>query len=318
MGKCYITQHEFQKANSVLLKAKVLGDKMDETNKMLFDVKMEIGEYAEAEKYLNSIENKSSFDHLIRRSKWEDHLGNLDRAIVFMESAVKQAELKKNDELMKWSYTNLADFYGHAGKISDSYDYYLKTLKIDKTNAYALKGIAWILYSHEKNIEGAEQILTALKKWHSSPDYLILQSELAEYNEDVVQKNRWINKYFEQINKPENGKMYNKYKIKLLAEEKKEYTKSQQIADQEIILRPTPQSYCALAWTKFLAGNEKEALKIVEAKVAGKSLEPELLYQIAEIYKANDQIEKVANLKQELFESVFELGPVTEKKIMAL
>ena len=53
---------------------------------------------------------------------------------------------------MIWTFSNLGDLNGHAGNIKTSYDYYLKTLAVDPNNSYALKGIAWIAFSHEKNI----------------------------------------------------------------------------------------------------------------------------------------------------------------------
>ena len=68
-----------------------------------------------------------------------DHNGDLDTTIRFMEKARDKAEASKNNGLMLWAYTNLADYYGHAGRIEDSYDHYLKTLRIDPENAYAKK-----------------------------------------------------------------------------------------------------------------------------------------------------------------------------------
>ncbi|WP_290683269.1 hypothetical protein [Kordia sp.] len=41
-----------------------------------------------------------------------------------MEKAVKKAEDANNIALKQWSNTNLADFYGQAGSIKESYAHY--------------------------------------------------------------------------------------------------------------------------------------------------------------------------------------------------
>jgi hypothetical protein len=43
------------------------------------------------------------------------------------------------------------------GRIQESYDSYLKTLAIDPNYSYALKGIAWIVFSHERNTKEAKK-----------------------------------------------------------------------------------------------------------------------------------------------------------------
>jgi len=317
-ARCFITQHRFIEAHQALIEAEKLGEKLDETNKMLFDVNMELGNFDTAKSYLNKIKEKSSFGHLIRMSKWEDHIGNLDRAIVYMESALDNAMRQKNQSLMMWSYTNLADYYGHAGRIQDSYNNYLKALKIDPNDAYAMKGIAWILYSNQKDTAGAKEILLSLMKRNSSPDYLLMMAEIAEYEGEETEKNKWINQYLEKISEPEYGVMYNKYKIQLLAEEKRDFIKAKKLSQDEIDMRPTPQSHSLMAWSQFLSGNKAEAMQIIEANVDGKTYEPEPLYYAAEIYKANNRIDKVNEYKPDLVESIYELGPVLGKKIESL
>ena len=92
----------------------------------------------------------------------------------------KKAE-EANDKALKiWSYTNLADFYGHNGQIEESYNLYLKSLALDNNNAYAKKGIAWIVFSHDKNPKEALRILDIISDEHFSPDYFLLKAEIAE------------------------------------------------------------------------------------------------------------------------------------------
>ena len=138
LARNYISQHRFKEALSLANKALAIGEGKKETQKLLFDVQMELGNYHEALKNLEAIRDRNDFDYLIRLAKWNDHLGDLKTAITFMEKAKDIAERENNKVLKIWSYSNLGDFYGHAGRIQESYDCYLKTLAIDPNYSYAL------------------------------------------------------------------------------------------------------------------------------------------------------------------------------------
>ena len=146
LARNYISQHRFKESLQLAEASYLKGNGLNETQGLLFDIHMELGNYDTAAKYLDSLENKNDFGYLIRKAKWQDHKGYLDDTITLMEEAKYKAEGMKNKELLLWSYTNLADYYGHAGRIEDSYLHYLKSLEIDPHNAYAKKGIAWISF----------------------------------------------------------------------------------------------------------------------------------------------------------------------------
>ncbi|MGB5272448.1 MAG: tetratricopeptide repeat protein, partial [Flavobacteriaceae bacterium] len=153
LARNYISQHRFREALILADSARAMGSGVNATQGLLFDVHMELGNYGQAGAYLDSIANFTDFGYLIRLAKWNDHLGDLDQTIRLMEKARAKAENSKNKDLMLWCYTNIADYYGHAGRIQESYDHYLKSLAIDPQNAYAKKGIAWIVFSYERNPE---------------------------------------------------------------------------------------------------------------------------------------------------------------------
>ena len=306
----YISQHRFKEALSLLQKAESIGDKRKASEKMLFDVHLELGNIKEAKAYLAKIENYKDFDFLIRLSKWSDYNGDLDKAIFYLRKATEIAESSKNKALMLWAYTNLADFYGHAGKIEASYHHYIKALKLNPNDAYAKKGIAWIVYSYEKNPDEALRILNAIGKTYNAPDNYLLKAEIAEFKGDINLRNEQLALYQKSINNKLYGDMYNKYSALLYAENKKQTASALKIAFNEIDSRPTPQSYDLLAWTYYNHGDIKEALKIMEDYVAGKTFEPEILFHLATIYKANGKQEEADNLKKELEKSTFELGPL--------
>ena len=311
----YISQHKFKEALELLTKAEAIGDKLEGTQKMLFDVHLELGNYNVAKSYLDTFSDDSDFDYLIRVAKWSDHRGNLDAAIKYLEKAKANAEFSKSAVAKQWIYTNLADFYGHHGNIEASYNHFLKALELDPNDAYAKKGIAWIVYSYEKNPDEALRILNSVTKTYQAPDYYLLKAEIAEFKGDLVMKNQQLAQYKVAVNNEAYGDMYNKYNAILYAENKKQTAEALKIAYTEIKNRPTPQSYDLLAWTHYNHGDVEEALKVAENYIVGKTFEPHVLYHVAEIYKANGKLKEANNLKDELQESTFELGPLMAEKI---
>ena len=167
LARNYISQHKFKDALEIVKKAEINGENLKGTQKMLFDIHMELGNYTEAKEYLTKVKDLSDFGYLIRLSKWSDYKGDLASAIKYLEKAQTIAESSQLDEIKQWTYTNLADFYGHDGQIEKSYNNYLKALTLDPDNAYAKKGIAWIVYAHENNPKEAKRILDKIEKTSS-------------------------------------------------------------------------------------------------------------------------------------------------------
>lgn len=318
LARNYISQHRFQEALKLADSAKTLGGGIIETQSLMFDIHMELGNYEIAEKYLDSTKNMSNFGYLIRLAKWNDYKGDLDTTIRFMEKAMKKAEVSKNKELMLWSYTNLADYYGHAGRVNDSYLHYLKSLRLDPQNAYAKKGIAWIVFSYEKNPQEALRILDSVTKNYGAPDYYLLKAEIAEFMDDDIESLSNLDKYFKIVNNPAYGDMYNAYNINLYIDRTQQYKKAIALAEKEVQNRPTPESYSLLAYSYLKNGEKDKARAIVDRFIDGKTFEPEILYRAAEIYKSTGDMEKVIGLKSELLDALYELGPLMEPSITQL
>jgi tetratricopeptide (TPR) repeat protein len=318
LARNYISQHRFKEALVLADSARTLGSDVNATQSLLFDLHMELGNYGEAESYLDSISNFSDFGYLIRLAKWNDHLGDLDQTIRLMEKALAKAESAKNRDLMLWCYTNIADYYGHAGRIGESYDHYLKSLVIDPQSAYAKKGIAWIVFSHEKKPEEAIRILDSIIKNHDAPDYYLLKSEIAEYQGDDWESLVNLDKYLKLIQDPGYGDMYNAYNISVYLDRTGQFEKALGLAKREVDNRPTPESYSLLAYTYFKMGELPKALQIVEKYVEGQSAEPSIQYRIAEIYKATGNLVRATQLKEELNGAIYELGPQMAEPISRL
>ncbi|MFV5692103.1 tetratricopeptide repeat protein [Flavobacterium sp. LT1R49] len=318
LARNYIAQHRFKEALVLANKAFSIGEGLKETEKLLFDVQMELGNFPEAVKNLNAMRDMKDYDYLIRLAKWNDHKGDLKTAITFMEKARDIAEKEDNKVLKIWSYSNLGDFYGHAGKIQESYDSYLKTLAIDPNYSYALKGIAWIVFSHERNTVEAKRIVEAIEVTHNTPDFYLLKSQIAQFEGNKKEEISNRNAYFSMLQKNNYGAMYNKYNALIYADDEQTASKALEIAKIEIDHRPTPDSYDLLAWSYFNLGENKKALEIAQKHVVGQSFEPKVQYHLAMIYKSNKQVEKVQPIKVELLSSLYELGPNLEKKVNQL
>ncbi len=318
LARNYISQHRFKEALALAKKAHSIGNGLDKSKALLFDVHMELGNYETARTYLDDITDFNGFDFLIRLAKWKDHQGDLDQTIQLMEQASSLAELSKNKDLMLWSYTNLADYYGHAGHIKTAYEHYLKSLQLDPSNAYAKKGIAWILYAHEKNPKEALRILNSVMATYKSPDYHLLKAEIAEYLGDAPLHRSELTKYKKEVAHPFYGQMYNAHTIDFHLNESKQYEKALLLAQQEVNNRPTPESYSFLAYTYFKKGEQKRAVSLVKEHIDGKTFEPAILLRAAEIYKIAGNNTKVALLKDALKEASYELGPTTTKRIASL
>lgn len=318
LARNYISQHRFKEALELAETARKFGSGTNASQSLLFDVHMELGNYDMAERYLDSIKNMSDFGYLIRLAKWNDHKGDLETAIHFMEKAKVKAESSKNRGLLLWSYTNLADFYGHAGKIEDSYMHYLKALEMDPTNAYAKKGLAWIVYSHEKNGKEALRILNRVLRTYESPELYLLKAEIAEFLGDQTLKAKTLDDYGALVENSDYGVMYNAHKVDFYLNESQQLDKALILAQQEVEQRSTPESYSLWAYSLLKLGEKEQALQMINSEVAGKTFEPAILQHMAEIYKANGNEEEVSVLKQELLGALYELGPNEEEPIRNL
>jgi len=313
----YISQHRFKEAKEVLDSSYAGVSNKHETELILFDVNMELGNYEEAKKYLEKVKDNKDYHYLIRLAKWSDHRGDLDSAIKYIEQAKGIAESGGADGLKVWAYSNLGDYYGHAGRVDEAYNMYLKTLEIQPDNAYAKKGIAWILYSKENNTAEANRILDSVMKNHKAPDYYLIKSQMAAFNGDTAESETLKNKYISLVENPAYGNMYNAYLITLYADGNKS-EKALAMASKEVENRPTPQAYHLLAYAQLKAGMDKEALKTIQEHVEGKTSEPMALYHTALVYKANGMVEEVEPIKKVLLGAQFEIGPLLTQDVKVL
>lgn len=309
-----ISQHQFLQAalfSEAAEKAK--GDRY--TIRLLeFDANMELGRYKEAYTNLESLKDKSSFDYLIRKAKWEDHKGNLDAAIILMEQAFEKVKDKKKS-LYCWALSNLSDMYGHAGRIDEAYKGYLTVLEKDPANLYCLKGIAWIAYAHDNNTSEAKRILNYILSQTAMPDLTLVLAQIAETEGNNDAKRKLQNAFVATVTKPGYGDMYNKYLLEIYTDELKDYDKAFAIAKKELNNRFTPETCDWMAWVYYKNGELAKALEFSKSYVHKLTFEPNAAMHTAFIYAANGKKQEAKVLLQVCLGSSFELGPVATKQI---
>lgn len=307
-----IAQHRFPDAKNYAEKALSLKDKRAASLLILVDVSLEIGDFARANQILDSFKNKNSFAYLIREAKVRDQEGMTDSAIVCMEKAYER--IKNNKILSQWALSNLADMYGHAGRVEKAYATYLDVLRINPLHDHALKGIAWICFSHDGNFRDARQIINTLATRRFMPESHLILAMIDEMEGNEPEKKYHLEKFKSLVSRAGYNAMYNRYLALVEAEEFNPQL-ARSIAEQEIANRPTPESYDLLAWAYYNQKDFETALNIGTRKVKGQTLEPDALYHLGMIYLANDNRELAKVYLNQALESEFELGPSISERI---
>lgn len=305
-----ITQHRFQDAYNYTEAAIKNGGAEYTTNLLKFDAGMELGLYYEASNKLNRVNTQGNFDYMIRKAKLEDHKGNLDKAIEWMEKAFEKVKGINKKSPYAWALSNLADMYGHAGRIEESYDAYLNVLRRDSANLYCLKGIAYIAYAHDKNAAEAKRILNFILSKTKMPDLYLMMADIAEFEGEKKEKENQLNLFLQEAQQPKYGAMYNKYLFDIYVDELNEPAKALFIAQKEADSRPTPETMSWLAWAYYKNGDTDRAFTTAQNYVTNKCFEPDVLFRLGVIYNAAGKKDKAKEFLEDVLESSFEIGPV--------
>ncbi|MEO1053739.1 MAG: hypothetical protein AAFX87_24090 [Bacteroidota bacterium] len=310
-----IKRHDFKKALTYGYQASQYTDEQFGPLMMQFDAAMELGEYGLAYNILDQNQRLDDFDYLVRLAKYQDHVGDLDSAIVLVEKA---KGIAGNQKKKLWASVNLGDMYGHAGRLEDAYATYLKVLKQDPDYTHALRGIAWLAYSNDDKKDEAERIMKSIKEQTALPDAYLMLAELAEASGNEQGKDAYLDSFMNESTQAKYTDMYNKYIIEILAKDHEDVERALDIARREVTNRPTPATYAQLAWCMVQNGEHKEALRIAQVYVENKSHEPEILYQLGTIYLCNQQTDHAIAYLEACLDASFELGLSKTKEIKQL
>jgi tetratricopeptide (TPR) repeat protein len=310
-----ITQHRFKQAQQYLDTALDMGDDKVLSLQQQFDVALELGNESFAQTLLARIGRKTETGYLIRSAKYKDHAaGDLNGAIEDMEKALQQIEATGQTPMLCWAMANLADMYSHANRWEDAYRSYLAVLQKDPHYYHALKGIAWLAFSHDGNTAAAINILQYLQQQHPIPDYNLLLAEIAAYQNDPTAAQAYENKFMAEVQQPQYGGMYNKYLFNLLCDGRNAAA-ALQLAQTEVANRPTAESYYLLSKAYFKNGNNALALQTAQTFVEAKCFEPDVLHYLGTLYQQSGNKAKARQYLREAAESSVELGPLCAAQI---
>lgn len=316
LSKNAITQHQFKEALAYADLGLKTKEAIDVSQFMRFDALMELGDLEAAEAALSvKNEDENTFDYLIRKSKLQDAKGDLVGATITLESTKKWVEDFQNPTLYCWVMSNLGDMYGHGGNVEKSYAYYLKTLQMNPSHYYALKGIAWITFSNDKDTKQTKKILDYLKKVQPSPDLELFSAEIASFEGDEVVARQHLTAFTKAVQQEKYGQMYDSYLADVFLQDKKRIEEAKYYVEREIEHRPTPHSFLLLARYHAERGDTAKAMEIVKRHVEGKTEEPNALYHIGMIAQMSGNKNMAKDYLRTASEASFELGPIIANDI---
>lgn len=307
-----ITCHRFNQASWLLDQARVTGGAGHLVNLVSFDTQMELGQFKEANTSLNRIADKGSFDYLIRRSRWEDHRGNGEGAIEWMERAVSWAKERDLTALHLWGLSNLSDMYLHNGFPKKAVEGYKAVLRQDRNYVHALRGLAWIAFSHDKNPEAAESILQYLQDQYKMPELYLERAEIKEWKGEHDSAQLFRSAFVRKVDDSFQRPMYAKYLIECFTEDSAMLNRALDMALNERKNRATPETASWLAWCYFKKKNTREAVDLLKSQVEGMTFEPDVLLQMAMIYAEYGQQQKAKAILAQCNGAEWEWGPLKQ------
>ena len=313
LARNYISQHRFCEALDLVAAAYESGSGKRASKLMLFDVYAELGDEYEQYRLLEELNEKRDFDYLIRLAKWEDSQGRLDHTLLIMEKAKAIAERSRQTSLMQWAYSNLGDYYGHSGEIELSQVYYEKALALDPADWYSMKGLAWILYSHENRPHEAARILTILRDYSQDPGIRLTLAEIKEYTGDSQSAGSLRELVATDVSKEDYGRMYAAFLCEYYLD-KGENARALAIAQKEVSERPVPASYDLLIQARFAQGEVEAAHQLSREKVWHRTYEPGILLNQLR-YFVGISSPYLTAIMNELSAACFELGPLVCREL---
>jgi tetratricopeptide (TPR) repeat protein len=310
-----ITQHRFREAEVLLDTIYSKPHDQNGTELMRFDVYLERGKVDSAYANLSRIKDLGDLNYLLRLARWMDQQGDLDAATARMEKVKRVVDSRNLPGLKAWAYPNLADFYSHAGRLTEAYALYLQTLALESDNPHAWKGIAWLAYSADGDSSLATTILDSLESQYRSPSNTLLRLDMARHQGDMDRVRSLESLFLEQSGESESGGLYRMDRAYVLMDGSPAL--SLELALQEWENRKTPATAALLSHALFSNDRQEEALELLRS-YRNKTEEPLVLLRMAEVFAAMDMEDEVAALKDQLSDAAYELGPHRYELLMAL
>ena len=306
-------QHRFPQADSFLKKSIKIEGRTLANAFMDFDIAFERGQYQHSKNLLQPLKIFNPYGYLFRRSKFEHYDGSLDSAISCMLLAAEKAG--NNNYLKQVALSNAADLYIHKGNPKEAYKLYTESIKIDAADFHSIMGLGWIALVHDKNDSLAEKIFKLIRTYNHAPDALLKLEQLAEARSDNEAQKEWAGKFAAQADQPVYGLMYSKYLIDLYTGILNQPAKAVSIAEQEIINRPTPQTYAWYVWALFSNNEKEKAFSIFRNAVSGKPLEGPELYYMGKMMQDMNKGYNAQQFFKAAHKNRYDLSPAKQKDL---
>jgi hypothetical protein len=305
--------HRFQQADSLLQKAINIEGHSLPNSFLDFDISFERGQYPHSKSVLQTLKTLNPYGYLFRRSKFEHYDGSPDSAIACMLQAAEQAG--NNIYLKQVALSNAADLYLHIGNLKEAYRLYTESVKMDAADFHSIMGIGWIALLHDKNDSLSDKIFRFIHMQSHAPDALLKLEQLAEAREDSAVQKKWAIEFEAQAAQPLYGLMYSKYLIDLYTGILNNPSKALDIAEKEIINRPTPQTYAWYVWALYRNNEEEKAYSVFQNTVSGKPLEGPELYYMGKMMQGMNKGYNALQFFKAAYKNRYDLSPAKQKDL---
>ncbi len=307
-----ILQHRFQDADEWLQKAKQTGLKRYDLLTASFDVDFELGRYFNAENALKELKSPD-YGYFFRRSKMDHLNGLLDSSIRAMEEA---ANLEKNNPYLEQvARANTADLYVHAGELEKATELYVTCIRQNSADFHSIMGLGWIAWAADKNDSLAKKIFEFVLSKNKLPDALLKLTQLAQAKGEKSLEKKWARAFSLEATDSLYGHMYNKYMIELYTGILHDPLRAEQISEEELKNRATPQTYAWYAWSLFSNHKIEEAYKVFEKNISGRPLEGLELYWMGKLMKGMDKGYNAREFFKAAYINKFDLSPAAVKDL---
>ncbi len=307
LARHYMVEHRFKEGKQYFLKATALGLKPYDYYSTSFDINLELGYYAEAQKDLQAIKKENDYGYHFRNSKWEHYNGNMDAAISAMQKAISLAGT--NAGLQQAALSNTADLYLHDGQLEKANELYTQSIHISAADWHSLMGIGWIALVHDKNDTLAQKIFRFVSTQTKSPDPLLKLAQAIEAGVNAALQQKYAAAFEAKVTDTIYGNMYNKYLIDLYTSILNKPVAAEALAKKELDNRATPQTYSWYAYSLFCNNKPGEAFAMYKKFVSGKPLEALELYWIGKMMQGMHKDYNATAYFKSAYKNRYDLSP---------
>jgi Tfp pilus assembly protein PilF len=302
-----ILQHRFKDANHYVQKAMRAGSEKYASLQLQYDVAFEMGDYNLAKNTLQQLKSTNEYGYFFRLARQFHFAGEHDSSISAMQKALQLAG--SNKSLQQTTLSNMGDLDLHAAKPLEAYRFFKQSLQTDPADLHSLSAMGWIALLHDHNDSLAQKIFSFINDKTQSPEQLLKFSYTSEQRLDSVSSKKYARQFVDRASDSMYGNMYNKYLVDLYTGILMEPKKAKAIAQKELAVRSTPQTFSWYAWSLYKNNEPDSAYKVYQRYVSGKSLEGPELYYMGMMMKG---MNKNYNAKQYLnaaYKNRFDLSP---------